>query len=566
MKRPNYADLMDLSVLHNEIRRRAGTAGLAVQFREGLKTAGTDGKNIYIPRLKQPITREEITRLRGQVIHEVGHVKRKRALDIGKEYNFQHGQPHAELMNIIEDESMEAETAAEFMGDAQSLGQAADMHYKAQMDDMLPILQKMKDAGQKCDDKTRDLTAAYMVASGTRHWDYFSRATRERFEEMMPDDVKTVIDALRKEGWDKKIAACQTPDDAWEVTKQLTKRLFPDEPEPTKGAGEGKGKGEGQPGDAAGEKIKGKAPGKEGEDGQDKDKIHWSQLKQSDHSETHKDGGGGVDWSSYRAKDIDPQFLRRDFRARPPAAAKPPTSSLAGRLRILVQSQGKAKMVYDKPSGKLNKRRLGILAMPLVAGATAHRRAFKKRIPGLKLNTVVHILVDVSGSMSGEKKLVAAQCADRLCTDLARGVRVPVAVTAFGGDSTVPLWKMKEYHEPAVPGVVAGLNNVCGGGNSDGDAVLYAGETLLARKEKRKILIVLSDGMPTGSASGTNPADMLKTAISTVMKRGIEVFGIGIQDTSVKMFYGKDCKVINSLEQFDQALLSTLADKLMPDG
>jgi cobalamin biosynthesis protein CobT len=223
-------------------------------------------------------------------------------------------------------------------------------------------------------------------------------------------------------------------------------------------------------------------------------------------------------------------------------------------------------MEYDRPSGKLNKRRLGILAMPVVAGSTAHKRAFKRRIPGKALNTCVHILVDVSGSMSGPKKEIAAKAADRLCVDLSRAVRVPTAVTAFGGDCNVPLWKMKDFHEPAIPGHVAALNNCHGGGNSDGDAVLYAGETLVARKEPRKILIVLSDGMPTGAAAGKSPADMLKTAIKTVKDRGVEVYGIGICDSSVKMFYGKECKVISNLEEFDSALLTTLSDKLIANG
>ena len=165
--------------------------------------------------------------------------------------------------------------------------------------------------------------------------------------------------------------------------------------------------------------------------------------------------------------------------------------------------------------------------------------------------------------MSGEKQRIASQAADRLCTALANALRVKTAVTGFGGSMNVPLWKAKEFHEPPMPGVVSGLEAANGGGNADGDAVMYAIETLVSRREARKMIIVLSDGMPSSSAPSLNAADMLKASIKCAKQRGIELYGIGIMDSSVKIFYGQNTKVINTLEEFDQALLGTLAERLV---
>lgn len=569
MRHDSRADLYDLAVLHAEVHRRAAAAGLGVRFKDNLPTAYTDGKNINIPRLKQPVTHGEITRLRGTVIHEVGHINRAQAFKVAKDYNLKGGSPIMELFNQIEDEALERGIAREYVGDAHSLGAAAHLHYKMQIDHILPALQQ----GAQIDENTAKLWAGYSLCQSTREWDQVSRSSRELFRDIMPKTVRELTETLDKEGWAKKISKANTVDEVWDVTQALHKRLFPNEPEPKKdpnGGGDEDGNGQGKPGEAKSGKDDGEGKGKPtGEKGNEKGsphKINWKDLKMSDHEEQvkSKTQGGGVDWTGYQSQNIDPQFLPRRFQSRLDKEPPPRSSSLAGRLRILVQSRNRSRTVYDQPSGKLNKRKLGMLGMPIVAGSTAHKRAFKRRVVGRQINTCVHILVDCSGSMSGEKQKVAAQGADRLCVDLARALRVKTAVTGFGGGSgNIPLWKAKEFNEPPVPGIVSGLENAGGGGNADGDAVMYAIETLVPRREQRKIIIVLSDGMPSAAAQGLSADDMLTSAIRCAKGRGIELYGIGIQDASVRRYYGNECKVINSLEEFDSAILSTLADKLL---
>ena len=76
------------------------------------------------------------------------------------------------------------------------------------------------------------------------------------------------------------------------------------------------------------------------------------------------------------------------------------------------------------------------------------------------------------------------------------------------------------------------------------------------------MMIVFSDGSPSDCAPGTNPAAMLKHAIKTCTKRGVELYGIGIQDDAVRHFYG-ECKVVTDEQEFDQALLHTIKNALV---
>lgn len=552
------ADLLDQQVLHHEIHRRASSVGLSVKFDDKILAAHTDGKVLTIPRPKPPITKTELAKLRGDVIHEVGHVNRMEAFKIAKDHHLKPGRPHHEMFNLVEDESLERGIAHEFLGDAASLGEAYRHHLTSMLGHLIPQLKELE--GKLTDEDTSKL-AALTMAMQTRDWDRQSEAARDLWEDAMPKAVQDKVKQLRDRGFDKKLKKVRTVPESWNYTQELTKYLFPNEPEPKEEPQGANGQGEGD-GNAEG-KQQGKSEGK-GEPTDSKGKIRWEDLKRSEHDpNSPKVQGGGVDWSGWRGACVDPVFLSRSFQPKGQKKPAPPNSTLAGRLRILVQSRARSKMIYDKPTGRLNKRRLGLLAMPVVPGSTAHKRAFKRRVDASKINTVCHILVDCSGSMSGEKQKIAAQAADRLCTSLANALRVKTAVTGFGGShNSVTLWRAKEFQNPPVPGEVSGLETANGGGNADGDAVMYAIETLVPRREERKMIIVLSDGMPSACAPSLDAASMLKASIKCAKDRGIEMYGIGIMDNSVKIFYGEKTKVINTLDEFDQALLGTLAERL----
>jgi cobaltochelatase CobT len=77
-------------------------------------------------------------------------------------------------------------------------------------------------------------------------------------------------------------------------------------------------------------------------------------------------------------------------------------------------------------------------------------------------------------------------------------------------------------------------------GNTDGESLEYAAQRLLKRREKRKVMIVLSDGEPCGE--GSQPLEEIKhmkQVVPQLQKAGIELVGIGIMSHSVRHFYDR---------------------------
>ena len=87
--------------------------------------------------------------------------------------------------------------------------------------------------------------------------------------------------------------------------------------------------------------------------------------------------------------------------------------------------------------------------------------------------------------------------------------------------------------------------------NCDGDSVVIAYNRLMARKEKRKILFVLSDGAVANLGNCALGREYLKHVCKTIENSGdVELVGIGLYDSSIKKYYknsiivnGRDCLV-----------------------
>jgi len=86
-----------------------------------------------------------------------------------------------------------------------------------------------------------------------------------------------------------------------------------------------------------------------------------------------------------------------------------------------------------------------------------------------------------------------------------------------------------------------------------------ATQRLLKRPERRKILIVLSDGEPAfyGSGGGGLAKRHCKHAVEMAEKMGVETIGIGIMDDAVKHYYPKHV-VLKKLEDLPGAVMGEL--------
>jgi len=100
--------------------------------------------------------------------------------------------------------------------------------------------------------------------------------------------------------------------------------------------------------------------------------------------------------------------------------------------------------------------------------------------------------------------------------------------------------------------------------NVDGECIDIAHRRLRMRKEKGKIMIVLSDGCPHAQ-SGTGRGSLsrhLKDTVEGIERSGTKIIGIGINSSEVKNFYTKNV-VINNVEELPQGVIRELRTMLM---
>jgi hypothetical protein len=145
------------------------------------------------------------------------------------------------------------------------------------------------------------------------------------------------------------------------------------------------------------------------------------------------------------------------------------------------------------------------------------------------------LLVDLSGSMRGEKVEAAIGATRALSAALAQIRGVSWCVRGFQ-DRTIPVVDFNERGEALaaarieamraeVAGTRPGGNNQPGY-NDDGPCLLDAATELLARPERDRLLMVISDGSPEGRHSGRKE---LHRAVATVRAMpGMTLVGLGL--------------------------------------
>lgn len=231
--------------------------------------------------------------------------------------------------------------------------------------------------------------------------------------------------------------------------------------------------------------------------------------------------------------------------------------------------------------GRLNPSSLSRLA-------SGDDRVFRKRHDSTSKDVAVSLVIDMSGSMGGQKINLAAQSAYALSQVLER-LNISHEVICFttrephGNESQLradeakmgrrftraeglymPIIKdFKERTSSVIKSRFGWLPNTrCMQANVDGECVEIAARRLLARREKGKVMIVLSDGEPAGSCDRDVLMRHLKDTVTAVTKAGVNVVGIGIQSSAVSKFYPKHV-VINNVSELPDRVMKELRHLLV---
>jgi len=243
-------------------------------------------------------------------------------------------------------------------------------------------------------------------------------------------------------------------------------------------------------------------------------------------------------------------------------------SKLANKLQRKLLAKQNRSWEFDLEEGSLDTSKLTrIIIDPL------NSLSFKKEKDIKFKDTLVTILIDNSGSMRGKPISVAAICADILARTLER-CSVKVEILGFttkhwkGGQSRT---KWMNSQKPLFPGRLNDLRHIIYKSadtpwrqsknniglmlkegllkeNIDGEALKWAYNKILKRKEERKILMVISDGAPVDDSTlSTNTSDFLENNLKQTVKwieksSSVELSAIGIGH-DVTRYYNKAIKI-----------------------
>ena len=231
------------------------------------------------------------------------------------------------------------------------------------------------------------------------------------------------------------------------------------------------------------------------------------------------------------------------------------TDANLNKARLFFQSEERTRTLRNQRSGTLNKGQL-------VSAYNGNQHVFKKdRTKKVLRNTKVQLMIDCSGSMCGTKVVYAAHTAlqiIRLCEVMNVDTEV-IGFTSSGRNAlhliykkfSKRLRKQEEFLESFWKSLDKGLSQ-----NHDGDSILYGRRRLLKLgKQYRKIMFVLSDGMPACSRSGDDFA-FAKDVIEMIEReKDVEIYGIGILDNSVEGLYSTST-VVHNIKNLEAQLLN----------
>jgi nitric oxide reductase activation protein len=165
---------------------------------------------------------------------------------------------------------------------------------------------------------------------------------------------------------------------------------------------------------------------------------------------------------------------------------------------------------------------------------------FRKKGIDRKFDGCVYVLVDNSGSMSGNKRLEACKAA-AVIEEGFKGI-IPMKIVAFDTCGHIVHEVIKGWDESQKLNCCWNFANHGrnGCGNDDNQDIMVAQRELLSRPEEKKLLIVLSDGAPADTTA-------TRIAIENTRKKGIKVFGIYFEEGQI----GRDAKTFKDMYQKD---------------
>jgi hypothetical protein len=558
--------LLETSHVETYIAACAEKANVRVMWDKPHSVPRTDGRTMWLPRISSSATPSDLVDLRYFVKHETSHVTYT-------DFSFFNEKKTSSLLqficNILEDNRIDYLNDREWVGDAKLTNEWVPV-YAARI---AKADAAAKEAGQL-------LSAVFAWEGHYREWaSSWLTDIHTPIHAAMDGDSKVRYEKLMAGTYGDRLASLRTRKDGGttallSLAEDIVRDIFNMKPEEM----QGKVKEGGEKGDGKG-KEKGKGSSEPGP-GDDIDRlidVYQKELTGGSHFEPSRTGqhllhevSSRNDWIIPSSRDyIIKRFGRAEGRYgryfkknEVSSIIDGHTKPLSAKLRHKLQVRSKGRYEYGTKSGKLHTGSLHRLVS--ARGSEAESRVFRRHVTTDTLDTAVSLLVDCSGSMSGHKFEMA--CAAAAAVGLAL-MPLHIAYSIFGfsngsdAQESPVINVFSDWGENVNQGSL--INRFAEASealynNSDGDAIAWTFNNLMQRKEKRRILIVLSDGSPAGRDWAGNVTGYTKHVVESIEKgKAASIYGVGILDSNVKKYYTKNV-VLNRVEDLSSSILSIL--------
>lgn len=603
------------------IQTCAKRGGLNVVWQKGAVPHVNSARQIVLPLLDADAQLEDYLKLLHYAVHEVDH-----ELYSDMELPMKNGVTADRsllgmIWNVLEDHRVEFLGTREFEGDRLNsdtvypdlLGKVVSTMEWAKANAANPKAKPALAAGPVLalfNEANADMYPSAGAVAGPM---VDAVANKDRLDKLMKGDY---LDALRRirtiEDSAKGTAA------TYELAKRIFKEVYEQDPEKEekrcqqeKQKQEGKGKGEEGEGQ---EKGSGKGEGAgEGEEGKEKgeartkfETVKYSELVPNAHDHAEPEAriakaGQHIDYTGHRGSEryvpsvasdfrvadfpknkFDAAELGQDrgggasiFKSEMSHAMTPGAAGFASRVRTKLQIRSRGRVEYGTKKGKLHRANMYRATMEDCPGF--NERIFKRKVDSDTLDTCVQVIVDTSGSMSGEKYVHAAVSAKLLNDAIGNVLGIPLEIVGFtdrygggtfkGSDGfAAPIMFIhRDFDTVRLPDDELtrrmGIARNWMSGNPDGDAVAWCYDRIKRRKEKRKVMIVLSDGSPACGKPGDIDWYTKEVVKRIKSEKRVDIVGIGIMDHNVTRYYPEHY-VIKGAHELEGALLSLIDKKV----
>tara|TARA_R110000764_G_scaffold3356_2_gene14079 strand:+ start:542 stop:2329 length:1788 start_codon:yes stop_codon:yes gene_type:complete len=557
--------------------------------------ASTNGSVITLPSVNEDheMSEVDVNVARGYVDHEAAHVKwtdnkvwKKLMDDRMDDPNV--GVFHSTL-NALEDVRIEGKLLAQYSGSRDNLDAVADACGTELRDSL---------EGQSLADLSAREVGALAATWYGRGRHSYGRVGAEMFGEINPDVQKIVtqhVDQIDEHTSFEEVAKL-----ADSMMACFDKHDEEEEEKDSKG-GEKSKDGEGE--EDTSEESEKSSEGEDGSGGAGEKKVERTEKREvmSDEEakkEVLKKATGADDDVSRkegyrRYSDAEDEVIGHDKLNKDGSRFKKVQTEMIGQINVIrrklerkLASKVQRGWHGGQTKGRLDSRRL-------VGAYTGSESVYKSRDVGDDIDVAVVIAVDHSGSMDGGRILMAQKAVIALAEAL-EPTHVKLSVKGFktkrvprgwreaykamrdkrGCSSISPIliFDYKSFTQPlhrcreVIGGMKKSFDYIGGVHNVDGASINIIGAELLKRPEKRKILMVMSDGMPEDSEmdEGQMRSDLIDK-VKSLEARGVEVFGIGIQTDAVKRFY-RWHTVVRNTDDLEKELIDRMTNVLVGGG